>query len=114
MPCRGNLFIFILTWVQPLGEHRSNLRIVQFGVHLKLAHEAAPARKFPDVSQAGAHMKNDAIERESPLQPMGSHGARWLVVDRECDLRWALQGKQTLSDQRPSCFEVGNKLLVKE
>ena len=55
----------------------------QFGVVHELAHEAAPARNFPDVSQAGAHMKNDAIKHESPLQPKCSHDARWLLVDRE-------------------------------
>ena len=57
-------------------------RIARFGVGPELAHEAAPARNFPDVSQAGACMKDEAIEHESPLQTTCSHDARCLVVDR--------------------------------
>ena len=58
-------------------------RIARFGVRPELAHEAAPARNFPDVSQAGACMKNDAIEHESPVQPKCGHDDLWLPVERK-------------------------------
>jgi len=61
----------------------SETRIARFGVSPELAHEAAPARNFPDVSQAGACMKNDAIEHESPMQPKCSHDDLRLPVERK-------------------------------